>query len=99
MDLDMQTVSNKSLSGNFLQCKLYRAFFWNKIPNFKFIIFLFNIYSSFLMPLDSGRFPRKHAKYTIVLENTAGCQQTFSWWQPVVTRLFASDNRLSADTS
>ena len=29
------------------------------------------------MPLDSGRFPREHAKYTVVLENTAGCQQTF----------------------
>ena len=29
------------------------------------------------MPLDSGRFPRKHAKYTVVLETTAGCQQTF----------------------
>ena len=31
------------------------------------------------MPLDSGRFPREHAKYTEVLENTAGCQQTFCW--------------------
>ena len=28
---------------------------------------------------------------------TAGCQQTFCWWQPVVTRHFASDNRLSPD--
>ena len=34
----------------------------------------------------------------IVIEKfTAGCQQTFCWWQPVVTRHFASDNRLSAD--
>ena len=31
------------------------------------------------MPLDSGRFPREHAKHTVVLENTAGCQQTFCW--------------------
>ena len=34
----------------------------------------------------------------IVIEKyTAGCQQTFCWWQPVVTRHFASDNRLSPD--
>ena len=34
----------------------------------------------------------------IVIEKyTAGCQQTFCWWQPVVSRHFASDNRLSAD--
>ena len=33
----------------------------------------------FEMPLDSGRFPRERAKYTVVLENTAGCQQTFCW--------------------
>ena len=34
----------------------------------------------------------------IVIEKyTAGCQQTFCWWQPVVTRHFAGDNLLSAD--
>ena len=34
----------------------------------------------------------------IVIEKyTAGCQQTFCWWQPVVTRHFVSDNRLSPD--
>ena len=27
------------------------------------------------MPIDSGIFPREHdARYTVVLENTAGCQ-------------------------
>ena len=35
--------------------------------------------SVFKMPLDLGRCPREHAKYTVVLENTAGCQQTFCW--------------------
>ena len=34
----------------------------------------------------------------IVIERyTAGCQQTFCWWQPVVTRHFASYKRLSPD--
>ena len=28
------------------------------------------------MPIDSGRFPREHAKYTVVLENTAGSAGT-----------------------
>ena len=39
------------------------------------------------MPLDSGRFPRKHVKYTLVMENI----------KLVVSRLFAGDNRLSLD--
>ena len=50
----MQTVSNKSLSGIFLQCKL---FFCDKIPNHYFLIqylFKFSI-AVFKMPLDSGR--------------------------------------------
>ena len=46
MNLNMQTVSNKSLSGIFLQCKLFSVIKY-QIVN-KFIIFLFNIYSSFL---------------------------------------------------
>ena len=33
----------------------------------------------------------------VIEKYTAGCQQTFCWWQPVVTRHFASDNRLSPD--
>ena len=41
------------------------------------------------MPLDSGRFPRKHAKYTVVLEK-------YSW---LSADKKSSDNRLSADTS
>ena len=80
----MQTVSNKSF---------YLVFFCNanyinlfsvikyKIVNHNFLIqylFKFSI-TVFKMPLDSGRFPREHAKYTVVLENTAGCQQTFCW--------------------
>ena len=40
------------------------------------------------MPLDSGRFPTRHAKYTVVLE---------IYIQLVVSRLFAGDNRLSLD--
>ena len=35
--------------------------------------------------------------YIAIEKYTAGCQQTFCWWQPVVTRHFASDNRLSPD--
>ena len=48
------------------------------------------------MPLDSSRFPRKHAKFTVVFEKhswlsavTTGCHQTKK----------SSDNRLSANTS
>ena len=39
------------------------------------------------MPLDSSRFPRKHAKYTLSIGKI----------QLVVSRLFAGDNRLSLD--
>ena len=85
MNLDMQTVSKESLSGIFLQCKLYKSF---SVIKYKIVISLFSLYIQYLfkfsitvfkMPLYSGRFPREHAKYTVVLENTASCQQTFCW--------------------
>ena len=48
MNIDMQTVSNKYLSGIFLQCKLYKSFSEIKYQILDSFFFLFNIYSSFL---------------------------------------------------
>ena len=62
----MQTVSKKSLSGIFLQCKLYKFFsvFKYQIVNslFSYSIFIQVSITVYKMPLDSGRFPREHAK-------------------------------------
>ena len=62
MNLDMRTVSNKSSSGIFLQCKVhvYKSFSVNSL--IFFIQYLFKLFITvFKMPLDSGRFPREHA--------------------------------------
>ena len=81
----MQTVSNKSFY-LILFCNVNYVFFCKKkyqiVNSLRYFLiqylFKFSI-TVFKMLLDSGRFPREHAKYTVVLENTAGCQQTFCW--------------------
>ena len=69
MNLDMQTISNKSSSSaNYIN--LFLCYENTKLQiNYFLIQYLFKFCTTvFKMPLDSGRFPRKHAKYTVVLE-------------------------------